>query len=117
MKALFLPLSLGLIAAPMLGHAASDDAWSEFRENVETACLALVQAPETAQITIEVNPFGSETYGAALVTVDYGDAGQDRQICIFDKQAKTAELTAPFTPEDSAPVPTVRDADRPAAKP
>lgn len=118
MKALFLPLTVGMLAGPAMVHASSDDAWEAFRENVETTCRALVEAPETAQITIEVNPFGSETYGAALVTVDYGDAGQDRQICIFNKQAETAELTAPFTPADqTAREPTVRDAERPAAKP
>lgn len=118
MKALFLTLSLGALAAPVMSYAASDDAWQAFRENVEKTCRALVEAPDTAQITVEVNPFGSESYGAALVTVDYGDAGQDSQICIFDKQAETAEIAAPFTPQgETPPEPTVRDADRPAAKP
>lgn len=118
MKALFLPMTLGLLAAPALVHASSEDAWEEFRANVETTCRALIDAPETAQVAVEVNPFGSESYGAALMTIDYGEAGQDRLACIFNKQTETAELTAPFTPEGEEPLqPTVRDADRPAAKP
>lgn len=114
MKALFLSLSIGLVAAPMLAHASSEDAWDTFRVKVEETCRGLVEAPETAKIEVEVNPFGSENFGAALVTVDYGDIGQDRQICIFDKKTEAAELTAPFTPANE---PTVRDAARPAAKP
>ena len=43
-----------------------------------------------------MNPFGSESYGAALVTVTLKDSSADRMICVYDKQAKTAELTAPF---------------------
>lgn len=118
MKALFLPLSIGLLAAPALVHAASEDAWEVFRASVEATCRNLIDPPEAADISIEVNPFGSESYGAALVTVDFGEAGQDRQVCIYDKRAETAELTAAFTPEGEAPLqPTVRGADRPVAKP
>ena len=114
------PIITALIAVPLAVAAAlpalssSEDAWAEFRTAVEAECGKLVEAPADSTTAIEVNPFGSESYGAALVTVDYGDAGQDRQVCIFDKQAETAELTAPFTPEGQ---PTVRDDERPVARP
>ena len=73
--------------------ASSDDAWAQFRVDVGAACLALVEGPGTA--TVEVNGFGSESYGVALVTLT-SEAGADRMVCVYDKQSKRAELSAPF---------------------
>ncbi|MFC3571244.1 hypothetical protein [Paracoccus sp. TOH] len=87
-------LLIALVATPAL--ASSEDAWEQFRQDVETACSAL--APETGETAIEVNPFGSESYGAALLITTLADGGVDRYVCIYDKQAGSAELTAPFTP-------------------
>jgi hypothetical protein len=84
-------LVLSILAGPAL--ASSGDAWDQFRADVGAACLALVQGPGTA--TVEVNPFGSDSYGVALVTLS-SDAGEDRMICVYDKTRKTAELSAPF---------------------
>jgi len=84
-------LVLSILAGPAL--ASSGDAWDQFRADVGAACLALVQGPGTA--TVEVNPFGSDSYGVALVTLASG-AGKDRMICVYDKASKTAELSAPF---------------------
>ena len=84
-------LVLSILAGPAL--ASSGDAWDQFRADVGAACLALVQGPGTA--TAEVNPFGSDSYGVALVTLASG-AGKDRMICVYDKASKTAELSAPF---------------------
>ena len=85
-----------LAVLPALAWASTEDAWDSFRASVQAACEALVQAPSGASVTIKVNPFGSESYGAALVSIGY-PAGTDRMICVFDKQSGTAELTAPFT--------------------
>ncbi|WP_223191304.1 hypothetical protein [Paracoccus thiocyanatus] len=87
-------LMLILSASPAL--ASSETAWQQFRQDVETACTAL--APTEGQTAIEVNPFGSESYGAALLITTLADGAADRYVCIYDKQAGTAELTAPFTP-------------------
>jgi len=84
-------LVLSILAGPAL--ASSGDAWDQFRADVGAACLALVQGPGTA--TVEVNPFGSVSYGVAVVTLS-SSAGTDRMICIYDKAGKTAELSAPF---------------------
>jgi hypothetical protein len=83
---------LALAASPAL--ASSGDAWEEFREDVRAACLALVQVQGT--VTIEVNPFGTESYGVALVTVK-ADWGEDRMACVFDKVSGKAELSASFS--------------------
>lgn len=95
-----LPILMLLISAsPVL--ASSDDAWAQFQTDVETACTAL--APEAGETAIEVNPFGSETYGAAIMVTSYEGGGVDRFVCIYDKHSKKAELTAAFTPvEDDA---------------
>ncbi len=85
-------LVLSILAGPAL--ASSGDAWDQFRADVGAACLALVQGPGTA--TVEVNPFGSDSYGVAMVTLSSG-AGRDRMICIHDKASKMAEISAPFS--------------------
>lgn len=102
-----LPLMLlALTATPAL--ASSDAAWEEFRAEVEKACTAL--APTEGETAIEINPFGSESYGAALLITTLPDGGADRYVCIYDKQAKTAELTAPFTPPQDVSMPAATSA-------
>lgn len=85
--------SLAMLPALALPAAASsDDAWAQFRKDVETACLAAAE-PQFETATARVDPFGSESYGLALVS---GKAkGADAEIaaiCVYDKQAKTVEI-------------------------
>ncbi|MCZ0961814.1 hypothetical protein [Paracoccus benzoatiresistens] len=80
---------------PVAAWSSSDEAWEEFRAAVDQSCRALIEAPAGVDIAVAVNPFGSESYGAALVTIGNED-GQDRMICIHDKATGKAELTAPF---------------------
>lgn len=94
-------LLLALAATPAL--ASTDEAWAEFRADVEKACTAL--APAEGETAIEVNPFGSESYGAALLITTLPDGGADRYVCIYDKQSKKAELSAPFTPPADVSMP------------
>ena len=42
---------------------------------------ALADVPEGATASYAVNPFGSESYGAALVTVTLRDGSADRMVC------------------------------------
>jgi hypothetical protein len=84
---------LVLAASGAAAHASSGDAWAEFQAEVAKVCLALPDAPKGA--AVQVSPFGSESYGAALIT--WVEAGVlQQQVCIFDKVAHTAELAAPF---------------------
>lgn len=94
----FLALSAAMV--PISAQSSSDAAWDEFRAAVEEACLAAVEAPDDATTEIEVNPFGSESFGIALLTVTLAEGGTDRMACIYDKQDKTVEMTAPFLPQD-----------------
>lgn len=92
-------IALATLTLPGVSFASSDEAWEEFRAEVETACTALVP-DEGGETVIEVNPFGSESYGAALLITTLPDGAADRYVCIYDKEAKTAEITAPFLPPE-----------------
>ncbi|MTH78666.1 hypothetical protein [Paracoccus aestuariivivens] len=94
-------LLLAFAATPAL--ASTDEAWKEFQADVEKACTAL--APAEGETGIEVNPFGSEHFGAALLITTLPDGGADRYVCIYDKQTKKAELTAPFVPPKDVSMP------------
>lgn len=88
-----LTLALALLTTP--AFADSEESWIQFRQDVTEACLALVDSE--GEITTEVNPFGSERFGLALITITT-DAGTDRVGCIVEKGTGVAELTAPFAP-------------------
>ena len=81
---------IGATLTPAL--ASSDDAWAQFQKDVEAACLDAA-APMVENASARVDPFGSESYGLALVT---GKArGADAEIaaiCVYDKRAGTVEI-------------------------
>ena len=85
-RPLILLSALALTAIPVAGQASSPDAWAAFRADVKAKCLAA--APDMKAPTVVVHPIGSEHYGVAVLI-----AGGDKRICIYDKQAKRAELT------------------------
>lgn len=84
--------ALALLALGGAAPASSDDAWEAFRADVETQCLAAAE-PMFETATATVDPFGSESYGLALVrgTARGADA-EIMAICVYDKQAKTVEI-------------------------
>ncbi|AUH35499.1 hypothetical protein [Paracoccus tegillarcae] len=93
-----LAFTLALPVSATTAHASTDEAWEAFRTEVHDACVEL--APDEGETVIEVNPFGSESYGAALMITTLPDGAADRYVCIFDKKAKTVELTAAFAPPE-----------------
>lgn len=93
-------LALVWLLAASPAFAASEDAWEEFRKATEAACRSLVQVPPGGMVTVEVNPFGSERFGVALLAVRLPDGSTDRMACVREKQGGKAELTAPFAGTD-----------------
>jgi hypothetical protein len=83
------PALVGLV---MPAAAASPDAWEAFREEVTVACLEAAK-PLFETAAADVDPFGTESYGLALV---HGKAkGADatiKAICVFDKKSKKVEI-------------------------
>lgn len=86
------------LAAPASAWASTEESWQAFRADVLEACTEL--APDSGETVIEVNPFGSESYGAALLITTLPDGAADRYVCIYDKQSGSAELTVPFDPPE-----------------
>lgn len=89
MKLAALAAVAALATAPAL--ASSSDAWAEFAADVETACF-----DATAHIFIRshavVDPYGSESFGLALVSGET-DAGEWKNIiCVYDKQTGMVEI-------------------------
>lgn len=73
-------------------QASSEEAWEAFARTVEEKCLAAaadtIEAP-----TAVVDPYGSESFGLAVVTgkAKGADATISR-ICVMNKQSETVEL-------------------------
>jgi hypothetical protein len=83
---------LAVLALP--AAADSPDASNASRAKVAAACTALVTTE--GSVSVKVNPFGSQSCGAAIVTVT-ADRGSDRMRSL-DKETLEAELTTAFTP-------------------
>lgn len=83
---------IGFALSAGLAQASSDDAWAEFRTDVEAKCKKAASGfVESANAVVD--PFGSEHYGLALVTgKPKGAKGVVTHICVYDKQKKTAEI-------------------------
>jgi hypothetical protein len=82
----------GVAASVFHANASSDDAWAAFRADVEAACLKAAE-PLFQSAAAVVDPFGSKSYGLALIK---GKAkGADTEIaaiCVYDKKTKAAEI-------------------------
>ena len=85
-------LTVLVLAAGAPAHPSSDDAWEQFRADVEAACLEAA-APMFEAAKATVHPFGSQSYGLALVTGKAKAAeAQISAICVYDKKAKAVEI-------------------------
>ncbi len=84
---------------PSVSFASSDDAWEAMRADVSAKCLEAaagsIEAPQAV-----VDPFGSESFGLALVSgKPKGADGRISQICVYNKQTKAVELGGELTDE------------------
>jgi hypothetical protein len=90
-KRILLVAAAALAAMPA-ARSATPEAWNEFQQAVAAACLAKAEPLfETAEATVD--PFGSESFGLALIQ---GKArGADAEIaaiCVYDKVTREAEI-------------------------
>ena len=79
------------LAAIGTAAASSSDAWAEFAAEVEQACITAA-AGLVSKATAVVDPFGSESYGLAVVTGENAAGTHSSIICVFDKQTKAVEI-------------------------
>ena len=72
--------------------SSSDEAWADFRQKVETACLSATVG-ELDEATAIVDPYGSPSYGLALVQGrPKGGQGRATVICVYDKRSGKVEV-------------------------
>ncbi len=72
--------------------AATEDAWEAFRADVSAQCLA-AGAELFETVDIIVDPFGSPSYGMALLRGKARGANVTiMAICVYDKATQTAEI-------------------------
>jgi hypothetical protein len=91
-QTLLLATALVLIPLSSTVFASSDDAWDDFAKDVTAKCTALADG-RIEQPKVVVDPFGTESYGVAILT---GKAvGADAivsSICVYDKKSQAAEI-------------------------
>lgn len=92
-------LVLSVAAFAASGAAASSgDAWETFRTEVSKKCLSAATSLQKASAVVD--PFGSESFGLALVIgTPKGSKAAVTQICVFDKKEKTVELGGELAPD------------------
>ncbi len=71
--------------------ASSDAAWAEFAAQVERGCLNAAEGLYTEASAV-VDPFGSESYGLAIVTGQGADGLTLSAICVFNKHTEAVEI-------------------------
>lgn len=75
------------------GLAASESAWEDFREDVAAKCIAAAHDGDFATAMATVDPFGSESFGLALIEGRAEGSGQlIASICVYDKETTSVEL-------------------------
>lgn len=78
------------VASPAL--ASSDDAWKAFADDVAAKCTVLAEG-RIEQPKVVVDPFGTESYGVAILTGKaVGADATVSSICVYDKKSQTAEI-------------------------
>jgi len=92
-----LALSLAVsVAGTAQLQASSGDAWEEFAQDVQQACLSAALGT-IAVTSVQVDPYGSESYGfAVLVGVEAGTSNERLVACAYDKASQKAEISGVF---------------------
>lgn len=73
-------------------NASSDDAWGAFQKDVSKACITAAKGLIDNGKAV-VDPFGSQSYGLAVVTGKaHGAKVTISTICAYDKKTKKAEV-------------------------
>jgi hypothetical protein len=85
-----LVIGLGMIAP---ASASSGDAWQAMRDKLRTGCLSEATAMGLGRIEISADPFGSRSYGIAVLTKRGGDRKRNpAYVCVMDKKTGAFEI-------------------------
>ena len=84
---------LALFAVARTAEASSPAAWDEFRAGIRAKCVAAAKRHLTRGIHVRVDPFGSESYGLALVTgYERHSTTPSQYLCVVGKRSGKAEI-------------------------
>lgn len=87
---------LALVSDAHHVQASSSDAWEELQQNVEDACRRASNGVLEIK-RIQVDPYGSETYGfAVLFGTEVGTSTERLIACAYDKGSEAAEISSPL---------------------
>ena len=87
-----------LIICATSALASSDDAWKAFAADVEAKCRKEISSV-LKNPKIDVDPFGSASYGIAIGRgVVKGGDRRKAIVCIYDKKSKTVEISGELRP-------------------
>ena len=90
-------VAVTLSSLPITADASSSDAWEAFRQDVTKACIAATKG-QIKKPKLTVDPFGSDSYGLALVQ---GQSAHSKEvlsiICVYDKKSKKTEISGELT--------------------
>lgn len=91
-QTLLIATALVLVPLSSTVLASSDDAWGEFAKDVAAKCTTLAEG-RIEQPKVVVDPFGTESYGMAILTGKaVGADATVSSICVYDKKSQTAEI-------------------------
>lgn len=91
-QTLIIATALVLVPLSSTVLASSDDAWEAFAKDVAAKCTALAEG-RIEQPKVVVDPFGTESYGMAILTGKaVGADATVSSICVYDKKTQTAEI-------------------------
>ena len=78
------------LAFSSAARASGDEAWAQFAKDVSAKCLKAAGANVTKP-AIVVDPYGSESFGLAVVSGKSGGV-KVSYICVYDKKTGATEL-------------------------
>ncbi|MBD2751230.1 hypothetical protein IC232_31870 [Microvirga sp. BT688] len=89
-----LVIGLGMIAP---ASASFGDAWQAMPDKLRTGCVSKATAMGLGRIEINVDPFGSPSYGIAVLTKRGADRKQSvAYVCIMQKKTGAFEIGGEF---------------------
>ncbi len=94
-------IALALVSGLSVAHASSPDAWAEFVDNVRAKCVAAA-GNRLAISHVQVDPYGSESYGIAILTgLPQGSDQVSQFVCLYNKRTEEVELGTEMPKEPS----------------
>jgi hypothetical protein len=78
--------------------ASSGDAWQAMRQKVRAGCLAKANSMRLGKVDVNVDPFGTESYGTAIL-MKREPPRQTRlaYVCVMDKKTGEFEVSGELT--------------------